>query len=796
MSSGTGVDVSEELFVLPPDVGLVALAELSPRLRATLGNIVGGDDQVAVSRPGFRVPTRLITPEFAALLREFHRPTRIVDAVVRFSGASSRDPRQTLDESFDALAVFIESRVLVPAGSVHAEAVVATLSPGQAVCQFEVERLVAALDDTEVYAARDGSGQRVALKIARADAPAVTEPTLAHEARVLSHLGGRISPLLVASGHHGGRPFLATEWRPGVSVSVAAHAARAAGSGGRRWLSTLAVNVLYAYASLHARGVIHGDIHPGNIVVDDGGGVTVLDYGRARIVSPAMTPQDDAAAPGQSATTALTRAGVAYFYEPELARALQAGSPMPPVTFQGEQYSLAALVYFLLTGVHYVQLSAEHDVLLSQVVHQRPLPFVAHGLEPWPSVEAVLAKAMAKEPAHRFLGIAPLADAFADATCAKSPAMTPPGPAEAALRLVDRFTLEADRVGARAPQAAGAPVHPPSAVDLAWFAYRVALARECPHWLASADIWACESQAGGEGSWAAEAVAAAIHRARGDGAARARAVQSFLSACQGTGDGFDLLGGRSGALAAAADLVEGVGESPADRAPLVDWVRHTVAGMWQTIDRWGPVGSCVELPHLGMAHGWAGVIYATVRACRAAAVALPAGLADRVEQLAALAQPVGRGLGWAGTVGQPGAATTPSWAPGWCSGSAGHALLWGLLHQESGDDRFLGLAEAAGLYAIDHPARNPDLCCGLTGRAFALLSLYQLTGTTTWLTEARRLASSAASRWRGEPDPFSLRKGPLGNALLLVELEAPERATLPVFGPVSSADAPPRGGEP
>ena len=37
--------------------------------------------------------------------------------------------------------------------------------------------------------------------------------------------------------------------------------------------------------------------------------------------------------------------------------------------------------------------------------------------------------------------------------------------------------------------------------------------------------------------------------------------------------------------------------------------------------------------------------------------------------------------------------------------------------------------------------------------------------------------------WAESADPYSLRRGRLGTALLLVELEAPERAVLPVFGP-------------
>ena len=128
-------------------------------------------------------------------------------------------------------------------------------------------------------------------------------------------------------------------------------------------------------------------------------------------------------------------------------------------------------------------------------------------------------------------------------------------------------------------------------------------------------------------------------------------------------------------------------------------------------------------------------------------------------------------------------ARTPTLAPGWCSGSAGHALLWTLAHEELGDRRHLELAERAGRYAVDHPGANPDHCCGATGRGFGLLRLYRATGEGSWRAEADRLADRAAAAWAESADPFSLRRGRLGTALLLIELEAPERAVLPVLGP-------------
>jgi hypothetical protein len=760
--ASTDSEVLEQPFVLPADATLTPLAELSPRVRATLGPIEGGDEQVAVSRPRFRVPTRLITPEFAALLGEFREPSRIADAVLRFSRARERDPFETLEDAFDALALFINCRVLVPADSPTADGVVATLASGQGVAGYEVERLVSALDDTEVYLARTGARTPVALKIARPGAPEAVAAGLAGEARILEHLGGGSSPALVEHGSHRDRPFVAQEWRPGPPVSVAAQQVRA-GAHSRRRLHALGRDLLSAYAWIHDRGVVHGDIHPGNVIVGDDGAVTILDFGRSHLLTSA-TPDADPA-----------RAGMAWFYEPEMASALRAGAFPPPATKLGEQYSLAALLYYVITGLHYAELSPEHDLLLAQVVDRPPLPFTARGLEPWPAVEAVLATALAKDPAERFPSVGHLRDAFDQAGRERRRAPAERfAPADAAARLVADHVARAGRTSARSSG---------TALDLAWFTYRTALARGDADLLASADVWASRAAANGAPDWALAAVTAAIHRARGDAAAQSASAIAFESAWEGAGGGLDLLGGRSGALAAAARVLEGMVGTDADSAPLARLVRQTIEETWRTVDAWGPVADCPELPHLGMAHGWAGLLYATLRACRSTATPHPGGVGERLDQLADLAEPSGRGVRWAGTIPHAGnAARTPTLAPGWCSGSAGHAVLWVLAHDEIGDRRYLDLAERAALYAIDHPAGDPDLCCGTTGRGFALLHLYQATGEERWRYEAERLALSAAAAWP-EAGPIGLRRGPLGTALLLVELEVPECAVLPMFGP-------------
>jgi len=77
-----------------------------------------------------------------------------------------------------------------------------------------------------------------------------------------------------------------------------------------------------------------------------------------------------------------------------------------------------------------------------------------------------------------------------------------------------------------------------------------------------------------------------------------------------------------------------------------------------------------------------------------------------------------------------------------------------------------------------------NLCCGLTGRAYALLALYRESGDVEWRDRAFILAERAAGRRKKAGDDIarqSLYKGDVGVALLAADLANPEGAVMPFF---------------
>jgi serine/threonine-protein kinase len=327
--------------------------------------------------------------------------------------------------------------------------------------------------------------------------------------------------------------------------------------------------------------------------------------------------------------------------------------------------------------------------------------------------------------------------------------------------------------------------------------------------------------------------AALIANALDDRAGAARAAAAFVAAARRPCPSPDLALGRSGLLLGGALLLDALGGavgapdprpaaaqlpsvSPQPPAPLPDLRAlgdDLLAGIWRQLDPLPPLSGWLEPPNLGMAHGWAGYLYATLRWCQAAARPLPAGLAARLDELAAGAESWGRGARWRwhGVSLAEGhhhaAPAVARWMAGWCNGSAGMVHLWTLAsrmpglsmpaepgtvprgHAAAGRRRWQQLAHAAAWHAWEANDQVESLCCGLAGRAYALLDLYQAGAGEEWLDRARILADRAAAASAAAapeaPDdaqPHSLYRGALGIAVLAADLERPEAAAMPLFG--------------
>ncbi|MBV8530393.1 MAG: hypothetical protein JO104_03675 [Candidatus Eremiobacteraeota bacterium] len=281
--------------------------------------------------------------------------------------------------------------------------------------------------------------------------------------------------------------------------------------------------------------------------------------------------------------------------------------------------------------------------------------------------------------------------------------------------------------------------------------------------------------------------------ARGDMAARYAGTRSFIEACRRPCELLDLTLGRAGALLACSLLLdtfdrETVGAFEAERNELLRVGNEIHESLWQTVHDDAPIGQGGKLSTLGIAHGWAGLLYAAMCWSATARRQVPDALDRRLSELADCAEPVGRGLQWKYDL----TSRHPNpYMSGWCNGSAGYVFLWTRAYHATGERAYLALAEGAAWHTWEGASPNASLCCGGAGQAYALLNCYRHSGESAWLRRARDVAraaaavstpqSAAASTDAPEWRPQSLYKGGAGVAVLGAEIQRPEDARMPLF---------------
>ncbi|MGG5260094.1 hypothetical protein ACQZ2A_15520, partial [Phycicoccus avicenniae] len=159
---------------------------------------------------------------------------------------------------------------------------------GGAVLPVSDVRVVHRSNAGGVYTATWSDGRRVVLKEARrhtgfdlAGGDAVTR--LRHELRALERLAGTgVVPEVVAHHEAGDSEFLVMEHVDGPTLTAgmaSGHPGAVPGADGpsyRRWVDTAIERTAAALRVLHAHGVSHRDVHPGN-VIERGDGVVLID---------------------------------------------------------------------------------------------------------------------------------------------------------------------------------------------------------------------------------------------------------------------------------------------------------------------------------------------------------------------------------------------------------------------------------------------------------------------------------------------------------------------------------------
>jgi serine/threonine protein kinase len=785
---GGRVSIDAELL-LPTEVEIFSVRDLPPNIRVGIEAV---DEDYALTRGRSRAPSRIIDKDSADLLRVFRTPVRIVDAVLSFAGRRGLDPEKTLEEAYPLLFRLYQNKLLVPAES--AIAVEGDLDLGSELNGFQLIRRVQALDDNEVFLARNAAGRFAAIKFYRKANERVVQ-ALEREAAILQRAPCGRAPEYLFVTRSGSGVALATEWVFGsdaLNAAAAIRGLREVRSDHR--LLTLCSEIATAFAELHEAGVLHGDVHPRNVLIDGRGLAHLIDFGLAQSLDRSVPTVE--------------RGGIAFYFEPEFADA-QRHRNTAPLSAGGEQYSVASLLYQLWTGVYYLDWSLEREAMLRQIVEEDPVRFDKRDIAPWPALEEVLRCSLNKRPERRFASMRELSEALrsllADAQSRdqKATAHRRERAREKELldRALSRYALGADGLRDGPANTPVASINY-GAGGVAYGIYRIALRRGDARMLALADVWTqkafalsshekafydshleINTKTVGETSLFHSAtglycVRALVSIAVGDVDGASRAIDMFIVFSRRPCDKLDLTLGKASLLLGCAELIEAL---PTEWSVTLRSVRERgqeIADELISFLPSEPAATSPSIRMLGIAHGWGGLIFALLRWSRATQQEVSPIVLEKLEELETLAEPHGAGVRWPVYNGG-----SRSFMDGWCNGTAGYVMLFALASRISRKERFAELAERACTGAWMAEMRVGTLCCGLAGISYALAAVHRLTGSQLWLERARGAARRAAGDNSQHFFRDSLYKGAVGVAVLADDLEQPEAAAMPLFEP-------------
>ena len=243
-----------------------------------------------------------------------------------------------------------------------------------------------------VYEAEQESPRRrVALKLMRGALGSGRERRFELEAAVLARLHhpniAQLYSCGTCHGQAGEQPYFAMERIDGVDLRT--YAARARLDLAARL--TLFAQVVDGVQHAHERGVVHRDLKPDNVLVDDHGTPKVLDFGVARAADSSIDLASGATQAGDLVGT------LAYMAPEQLA-----GDP-DAVTARTDVYALGVMLYELLGGrlpheVAGLPIAAAIAVLSSHA----PAPLARFDAELRGDVATIVGKAMDPDPTARY----------------------------------------------------------------------------------------------------------------------------------------------------------------------------------------------------------------------------------------------------------------------------------------------------------------------------------------------------------------------------------------------------------
>ena len=256
-------------------------------------------------------------------------------------------------------------------------------SEGHVIGQYTIRRRIGSGGMAIVYEAEHVRlGRRVALKVMHTSFQddAEFQERFLREAKIVAQLEHPHIVTVFDFDEQDGQPYLVMSYISGHTLKW--HMRKRALN--LQEIATYSDAIADALTYAHNQGVLHRDVKPGNVIIDDNGTPYLTDFGLARIV-----------AQGESSLSAGMIVGTPHYLSPEQASGTINVGPAADV------YALGVMLYEMVVGqVPFVAESA-HAVIHDHIYTPPPFPSELNPEVPT-EVELVLMQALEKDPAERY----------------------------------------------------------------------------------------------------------------------------------------------------------------------------------------------------------------------------------------------------------------------------------------------------------------------------------------------------------------------------------------------------------
>jgi eukaryotic-like serine/threonine-protein kinase len=265
------------------------------------------------------------------------------------------------------------------------------LQVGERVDRYRIEALLGRGGMGTVYEAFDERlERRVALKVIPAGTAGSAEHRFLREARAAAALDHPNVVIVHDTGRAGPWLYVAMELARGPTLGEAARRPGVERPRLVRWL----LETARALAAAHARGLVHRDVKPDNVVIA-GGSAKVLDFGVARRLT----------GPDPRLTAEGAAIGTPAYMAPEQVRG-------EAVDARSDQFAWGVTAFEVLAGQLPWRSPTNPLVIAAAILHQPVPPLTEVVPDLPPELAAVVARALARDPGDRFASMDDIAAAL------------------------------------------------------------------------------------------------------------------------------------------------------------------------------------------------------------------------------------------------------------------------------------------------------------------------------------------------------------------------------------------------